>query len=90
MKHHRRETDRRHPVYLITRVNYSDISQRWWNLTRPGVPKLSEIARNCKECSIISVLQSDISLKATKSHRELEPNPALRGLCAWLMKQKCG
>jgi len=43
-----------------------------------------------KECRIISVLQSDISLKATKSHRELEPNPVLRGLCAWLMKQKCG
>jgi hypothetical protein len=43
MKHRRRETDRRHPVYLITRVNYSDISQRWWNLTRPGVPKLQRM-----------------------------------------------
>ena len=43
MRHRRRETDRRHPVYMITRVNYSDISQRWWNLTRPGVPTLQRM-----------------------------------------------
>lgn len=43
MRHRRRETDRRHPVYLITRVNHSDISQRGWNLTRPGVPKLQRM-----------------------------------------------
>jgi hypothetical protein len=43
MKHRRRETDRCHPVYMIARVNYSDISQRWWNLTRPGVPTLQRM-----------------------------------------------
>jgi hypothetical protein len=43
MKHRRRETDRRHPVYLINRVNYSDISQRGWNLTRVGSSKFQRM-----------------------------------------------
>ncbi len=43
MRHHRREAAHRHPVYLITRANYCDISQRCWNLTRLGGLKLQRM-----------------------------------------------
>ncbi|MBT3426029.1 MAG: hypothetical protein HN432_05390 [Gammaproteobacteria bacterium] len=54
------------------------------------VPEEEGVMHDIIGASIISVQQSDISLKPTKSHRELEPNSVLRGLCAWLMKQKWG
>ena len=45
MRYRRLETAPRRRAFLITQPNFSDIGQRWWDLTRPGGPKSESIGR---------------------------------------------
>ena len=43
MRHRRPETPPRRRAFLITQPNFSDIGQRWWDLTRLDGPKSESI-----------------------------------------------